>query len=202
MYFGLTRNQRDEPWTERVADEREEAKSKNVCNFRRFIDSRVALHSYGTIRTIESLWAHVPGLPGDVHGVERLLQVVVGGLVVQQTRVEVKGPSPGVGRGQLVVTSVVDLGHATGKVVFVVQLSEEPRRLFSAAPVPQDSAPVPIVASAEAEGGRGRGRGGGRGRGFFADAHDVAFFSGLVFKKVIGFEGRVVNEELSFSGRG
>ena len=36
-------------WTEVAAEEGEEAKSKNVCNFRRFIDSQVALHSYGTI---------------------------------------------------------------------------------------------------------------------------------------------------------
>ena len=36
-------------WAEREAEEREEVKSKNVCNFRRFINSRVALHSFGTI---------------------------------------------------------------------------------------------------------------------------------------------------------
>ena len=36
-------------WTERAAEERKEAKSKNVCNFRLFIDSRIALHSFGTI---------------------------------------------------------------------------------------------------------------------------------------------------------
>ena len=36
-------------WTERAAEERKEEKSKNVCNFRRFIDSRVALHSFDTI---------------------------------------------------------------------------------------------------------------------------------------------------------
>ena len=42
-------------WTEVAAEEREEAKSKNVCNFRRFIDSQVALHSYGTIDQVDQL---------------------------------------------------------------------------------------------------------------------------------------------------